>query len=222
MTAEDFARLAPNLEKVQLAKGVVLVGSDESIEHAYFLDSGIGSIIATSPEGLEVEAGLFGRDGVAPASLLLSSDISTHRILIQVPDDAWRIAKTPFLVAVEESASLRKLLLRYAQTLSVQTGCTALSNAVHPVDQPLPRRIQIYHDPSTRPEKTLTHEFMSIMLAVRRPSVTTALHVLEGNGYIYTERGIVVVRDRKGLEDFAADAYGKPEALYRDLIGPMA
>ena len=77
-------------------------------------------------------------------------------------------------------------------------------------------------DRSAGPEILLTHEFMSIMLAVRRPSVTTALHVLEGNGYIYTERGIVVVRDRKGLEDFAADAYGKPEALYRDLIGPMA
>ena len=59
------------------------------------------------------------------------------------------------------------------------------------------------------------------MLAVRRPSVTTALHVLQGNGFIRVERGHVTVRDRRGLEEFARDAYGRPEAEYRRLIGPL-
>jgi hypothetical protein len=59
------------------------------------------------------------------------------------------------------------------------------------------------------------------MLAVRRPSVTTALHVLEGNRFIRNERGCVTIVDRAGLEAFAADAYGKPEAEYERLIGPF-
>jgi hypothetical protein len=67
----------------------------------------------------------------------------------------------------------------------------------------------------------LTHEFISLMLAVRRPSVTTALHVLEGNGFIRSERGCIIIRNRQALEDFAKDAYGKPEAEYRRLIGPL-
>ena len=71
-------------------------------------------------------------------------------------------------------------------------------------------------------ELALTHEYLSVMLAVRRPSVTTALHVLEGNGFIRTERGSLIVRDRNSLEQFAGDAYGKPEAVYRELIGSMA
>ena len=65
------------------------------------------------------------------------------------------------------------------------------------------------------------HEFLSLMLAVRQPSVTTSLHVLEGNGFIRNERGWITICNRKALEEFAHDAYGKPEAEYRRLIGPM-
>jgi DNA-binding transcriptional regulator YhcF (GntR family) len=62
---------------------------------------------------------------------------------------------------------------------------------------------------------------MAIMLAVRRPSVTTALHVLEGNGFIRAERGLIMVRNREALEAFAGDAYGKPEREYERLLGPL-
>lgn len=71
-------------------------------------------------------------------------------------------------------------------------------------------------------ELALTHEFMSIMLAVRRPSVTTALHVLEGNKFIRSERGCIIVRDRAGMEEFAGDSYGAPEREYKRLIGPLS
>jgi hypothetical protein len=49
------------------------------------------------------------------------------------------------------------------------------------------------------------------MLSVRRPSVTTALHVLEGKRFIRSERGRITIRDRRGIEEFAGSAYGKPE-----------
>jgi hypothetical protein len=68
---------------------------------------------------------------------------------------------------------------------------------------------------------TSTHEFMSIMLAVRRPSVTASLHVLEGNGFIRAERGCITIRDRAGLEEFAGDSYGPPERENERLIGRL-
>ena len=77
------------------------------------------------------------------------------------------------------------------------------------------------HDRSDSDDLPLTHDYMAVMLAVRRPSVTGALHVLEGNGFITAERGQVTVRNRSALEAFAADAYGRPEAEYRRLIGPL-
>lgn len=61
---EDFARLAPDLELLHLGKGALIVQLDAPIEHAFFPDGGVGSIVAISPEGQEVEAGLFGRDGM--------------------------------------------------------------------------------------------------------------------------------------------------------------
>ena len=221
MSAEDFGRLAPSMEFMRLPKGTVLMKADDPIEYAYFLEDGVGSIIATSPEGLEAEAGLFGREAFAPTALLLGADTVANRIIIQINDDAWRIPKAPFLAAVDESPQLRGLLLRYVQALATQTAFTALSNAVHEIDERLARWILMCDDRLSGSSMALTHEFMSIMLAVRRPSVTTALHVLEGNGFIRAERGCITVRNRAALEQFAGDAYGRPEAEYGKLIGSM-
>ena len=113
------------------------------------------------------------------------------------------------------------LLLRFVQALSTQTAFTALSNAVHQIDERLARWILMCDDRLDGADMPLTHEFMSIMLAVRRPSVTTALHILEGNRLIRAERGCIVVRDRAGLEEFAGDSYGVPEREYERLIGPL-
>ena len=221
MTSEDFNLLAPHLAWVALGKGFVIAQPGEPIEHVYFMESGVGSSVAVSPEGQEVEAGLFGRDSVAPTDLIMGSDRTLNRIFIQVADDAWRIGEEPFLAALNASPSLRNLLTRYVQTLAIQTTYTALSNAVHPIDERLARWILMCDDRSDDSRFALTHEFMSIMLAVRRPSVTTSLHVLEGNGFITSERGCIIVRNRQALEAFAGDAYGKPEAEYRRLIGDM-
>lgn len=221
MAPEDFDRLAPHFERMRLPKGHVLVQPEQAIDHVVFMESGVASVLAVSPEGLEVEAGLFGRDGFGPTALLMGAERADHRLVIQVEDDAWRMAKAPFLAAVEASASMRALLLRYVQSLMVQTGYTALSNAVHPIDQRLARWILMCDDRMDGRDMPLTHEFLSVMLACRRPSVTTALHVLEGDGLVRSERGCLIVRDRSGLERYAGDAYGRAEAAYRDLVGPM-
>ena len=221
MAAKDFDRLAPHLQGVQLPKGHVIVEPGQPIEFVYFLDSGVGSIVARSPEGHQVEAGLFGVDGVSPVEVVLGSDRSPHRILIQVADDSWRMPAGVLQEALEASPSLQQLLLRYVQALTTQSSYTALSNAMHSIDERLARWILMCDDRIDTSEMRLTHEFISIMLGVRRPSVTTALHVLEGNGFIRSERGAITVTNRHALEEFAGDAYGVPEAEYERLIGPL-
>jgi CRP-like cAMP-binding protein len=109
--------------------------------------------------------------------------------------------------------------LRFAHAMTVQAHYTGLSNAVHPIDERLARWLLMCDDRTDGGKLELTHDFLSIMLAVRRPSVTTALHVLEGNGFIRSERGCIIIRNRRALEEFAGDAYGKPEAEYRRLMG---
>ena len=69
----------------------------------------------------------------------------------------------------------------------------------------------------------LTHEYLAIMLGVRRPSVTDALHILEGDKLIRSTRGNIEIRDRRGLVAAAGEAFGAPEAEYDRLMAlPIA
>ena len=221
LSPDDFALLADLLEPFACQRGDVLFKANQPIGHAHFLDEGVGSLIATSPEGQRVEAGLFGREGFTPVCATMGTDWASYDALIQLSDSGYRIPIGALHDAAERSASLRSLLLRYGEALNVQIGFTALSNAVHGIEERLARWLLMCHDRVDGYELPLTHEFLSVMLAVRRPSVTTALHVLEGNGFIRSERRCVIIRNRAALEEFAGDSYGLPEAAYRRLIGPL-
>lgn len=221
ISEDEWALLAPHLVHIEMPRSFTLCEQDGAMDHVYFMDSGVGSIIVRSNEGLEAEGGLFGRDGVSPIDAVLGSDRAVHRIVVQVGGDGWRLPTTVLKAAMDASADLRGLLLRYVQTLTIQATYTALSNAVHPIDERLARWLLMCDDRTDGGEIHLTHEFLSLMLAVRRPSVTTSLHVLEGNGFIRSERGKVLIRNRHGLEVFAGDAYGRAENEYARLIGDL-
>lgn len=70
-------------------------------------------------------------------------------------------------------------------------------------------------------EFPITHDFLSMMLGVRRSSVTDAIHLLEGDALIKATRGNIKILDRARLERTAAASYGVPEAEFRRLIGPL-
>jgi CRP-like cAMP-binding protein len=100
----------------------------------------------------------------------------------------------------------------------VQTAHTAISNARGRLDARLARWLLMAHDRVRDETLPLTHEFLSLMLGVRRPGVTEALHSLERQKLIYTGTGKVAVRDRQRLERAAGSLYGMPEAEFRRLI----
>jgi len=193
----------------------------EPITHVHFLETAIGSMIAISPEGHEAEAGIIGCDGMSAVPLIHDTDRTPNRVLIQVEGDSWRMPAEAFRTLKAGSPAFASLMLRFAQALQVQTAHTALSNATHGVEERLARWLLMCHDRTEGDQMPLTHEFLSLMLVVRRPSVTTAVHILEGMQMIRGERGNITMRDRAALEDYARDAYGVPEAEYVRLIGPM-
>lgn len=221
LPSEDLALLEPHLEPFRLGRHAPLFARGEPVGHVFFPDRGVASTVMVSPEGQRVEAGVVGFEGFTPTGVVMGADTLPFDGNMQMGGEGHRIAIAPLRAATAESAGLRDLLIRFAYVFSVQLGSTALSNAVHTVDERLARWLLMCHDRADGDELELTHDFMSLMLAVRRPSVTTALHVLEGNGYIRAERGLLTIRDRAGLESFAGDAYGVPEREYRQLIGPM-
>ncbi|SFB48296.1 cAMP-binding domain of CRP or a regulatory subunit of cAMP-dependent protein kinases [Rhizobium sp. NFR07] len=222
VSAESFDAIAKHLEFLELPRGFELSEPHEEADYAYFPESGIASIVARSPQGQHAEIGIFGRDGMTPATVVLDAGTDPYSIFMQVQGEGYRVRASILKQMLDEDAAVRVLLGRYAQALSVQGAYTSLSNAVHHIDERLARWILMCHDRTDGDEISLTHEFLSIMLAVRRPSVTTALHMLEGRKLIYSERGMIIVRDRPALEQFANDAYGECEREYFRLIGPFS
>ena len=221
LSAADFRLLADDLESCRCAHRDVLVEADVPMPFVYFLESGVASVIAHGVEGQHAEVGLIGREGFVHPAVVLGSDRIPHVIQMQVAGDAHRIARPHFASAIETSASLRHTLTLFAQAHTVQVTCTTLANAVQQTEQRLARWLLMCHDRCGDDSLPLTHEFMAVMLSVRRPSVTNALHILEGEHLIRSERGTVIIRDRGAMERFVGSTYGKPEAEYRRLLWPM-
>jgi CRP-like cAMP-binding protein len=218
LPSESLTQAAVSLEFTKLARGTQLAAAGKPIDHVYFLTSGIGSVLAVTPEGSAAEAGIFGREGYIPTSAVSGSEQSAFDVTVQIDAAGYRIPFEEFRRQMESNRAFAKVMIRAIEAFAIQLAYTAVSNAVHDVTERLARWILMCHDRVAADELPLTHEFISTMLAVRRPSVTTALHVLEGNHFIRAERGMLTIRNRPALVEFARDAYGKPEQEYRRLM----
>jgi Crp-like helix-turn-helix protein len=130
---------------------------------------------------------------------------------MQVAGNGHRLLADDLRSALEKSASLRQFCLRLAHVFQVQTAHTALVNGRAKLEERLARWLLMAHDRADADEVPVTHEFLSIMLGVRRAGVTVALNMLEDRGLVRGERGTVVILDRDGLIAMTNGFYGTPE-----------
>ena len=222
LSNDDYALLEPHFERIALRLKDRLFEPNVRPERVHFLESGVGSIVAIQEGEEQVEVGLYGREGMSGAAVILDAGQSPHASMVQSGDpSSLTIASERLVDACEQSTSLRNLLLRYAQSLNVQTALTATANAQYALPERLARWLLMCHDRLDDDRLELTHEFISMMLAVRRSGVTVTLHTLEAAGAVKATRGLVTVTDRARLEEIAGESYGQAEAEYRRLIGPF-
>ena len=222
LSDDDLGLLKPDLVRVPLIREQIILTAHQPVEHVYFPEGGIVSIVSEMSKSGRTEAGIFGRDGVSATCLLLGSDRSPHESFVQVgPMNALRIDSDRYLAALAQSATLRTMLLRYVQTVLVQSAQSTATNATHRIESRLARWLLMCDDRIDGDEIMLTHEFMGMMISADRSNVTVTLHILEGAGMIRSKRGRVIILDRGKLAELAGDSYGVPEAEYRRLIGPL-
>lgn len=214
----DRHRIAPHLALVQLPQRMSLVTSGEPIPRCYFFESGVASVISNTPDGRQAEVGIIGREGMVDVAAVMGGDRTPLEVFIQMPADAYSIATTEVALMTDESRDFRRLLLGFAHSFLIQVAQTALATASLKIEDRLARWLLMSHDRSDSSSFPITHEFLSLMLGVRRAGVTAALGSLQVEGSIATSRGQITIIDRKGLERRVGDSYGIPEENYRDLI----
>ena len=220
LAQSDFELIRPHLTYVSLERGTSLVAPGQPIDSGYFLTRGLASVLATFGDGSFIEVALCGRDGLVGTSALLGGTSSFHTVVVQVGGEGYHIPADALRSVADRSATLRTTMLRYVRYTGMQMARTVLTNAKCSVEQRLARWLLMAHDRHPGDELALTHETLAQMLGVQRPTVTTALHALEGHGIIRSVRALIIVRDRSALERLAGKAYGRFEADFERLIAP--
>jgi CRP-like cAMP-binding protein len=206
LSRADLSLLEPKLEAVDLRVRQQLHRRKKHIEHVYFPESGIASVVANGPHPLEV--GIIGRDGMTGVALVMGIDERPrHDTYVQVAGKAHRLSLHNLRETLEESATLRQVLLRYAYAFMTQMADTALSNGRHKIEERLARWLLLADDRLDNHEIPLTHEFLGVMLGTTRPGVTLAVRELERRGWITNRRGVTTIIDRKGLVRSSNGAY---------------
>jgi CRP-like cAMP-binding protein len=218
LAPEDFSLLQPHLEPMTLTLRDVPFGAGQAIRHVIFPEQGTVSLVADTNEG-RFEVGMVGPEGIVGVPVLLGLDTSPHMALVQGAGTALRMPTEPLRRLMDESLSLRHVLLRFVHAFLAQVAETAHANAGFPIEARLARWLLMSHDRRGADELPLTHEFLSMMLGTRRPGVTLAVQNLEGGLLIRATRGRITVLDRSGLEALAGDAYGMAVAEYARAVG---
>lgn len=205
LTQADFGLLKPHLESVDLPVRRQLEERNKRVTHVYFMESGMASVVANGARNIEV--GIIGREGMSGLAVVMGSDARpANETYMQIAGTGQRMAAADLRNAIGASAALHQVMLSYAHTFMVQTAQTALANGRSKIEERLARWLLMASD-RVEGELPLTHEFLSVMLGVRRSGVTTALQELERTGLITHRRGFVTLLDREGLEETSNGTY---------------
>jgi CRP-like cAMP-binding protein len=218
----EYARLAPALDAVSLELKQPLIQVGQPIRHLFFPTTAVVSLEILMEDGAEVEAGLVGPEGLVGLSAALGLDFALYRAICQVPGEAWRMPAQAFRHALQRSGPLAALVQRYAAVQLRQTAQMVACNALHPATERLCRWLLLFHDCAGRDEFPMTQEFMSELLGVRRPSVTLIAGTLQEAGLIAYKRGVIRIKDRRGLEEGSCECYAVMNELYRHIIPELS
>ena len=204
---KQLDRLSPHLEVVKLPQRQMLQRRGDRVDFAYFPESSVVSFLVNLKDGLAVEVGMVGREGFVGIGIALGQRIAAHDAMVQIADTGLRIPGEKLRAAIESDLKLQIHLLTYVHAFQFQIAQSAACNASHDVEQRCARWILTARDRIGRDEFALTHEFLAMMLAVRRSGVTVAAGVLEKGGFIENRRGQIIVRDAEGLAAVSCECY---------------
>lgn len=207
LPAQEYQRLVPHLELIDLSVGKVIYEPGEPIPHVYFPNKAIVSLITTMENGSTVEVGLVGNDGMVGLPVIWGGSTMTTRAFVQVFGSAIRIKAEHIKAEFDRGESLQALLLRYMQALFTQVSQTAACNCLHTIEERLARWLLIVSDYQQSDTFALTQEFIAEMLGCRRSGVTVAAGILSRAGIISYYRGKITVLNREGLEATSCECY---------------
>jgi CRP-like cAMP-binding protein len=214
----DLQRLAPHLIEVPLTFKQTLSKPDQPITQACFPVVGVCSVMSVMQSGATAEVGTIGNEGMTGLALFYGDVTEPSEYIVQVPGVGRMMPADVFQGEIARKEALCALVRQYAHAFLVQLMQSTACNALHCVEERTCKWLLMTHDRVEGDKFKLTHEFLGLMLGVRRSSVTLVAHQLQRAGLIDYRLGIVTVLDRKGLEETSCECYAVVRAYFDKFL----
>jgi CRP-like cAMP-binding protein len=202
-----WTRVAPQIGHALLIQGRTLFEPGKPVDHVYFPNGGLISLVVDSCTGAKVEAGLVGREGIAGIFEALNDTPATQRAIVQVAGTACWLPTSVFRAEFRRGGEFQEWVLRYLQWMNQQASQCALCNRLHSVEERLARWLLMVRDRMVNDEISITHEAIAHLLGTRRSSVTVALGGFEEQGLLHCARGRLEILNASGLNNCACECY---------------
>jgi CRP-like cAMP-binding protein len=207
MPTTELARLAPDLELVDLGMKALIYDAHQPLTHVYFPLDCVISMVAALEGGTLIEVATVGAEGVAGLPAFLGAISSPHQAFCLVPGRALRLDIDAMQRFFLDDGALHGLMHRYTQAVMVFLAQNVACNRLHTTAVRCARWLAQTHDRVGRDTFPLTQEFLGEMLGVRRATVSLSAQILQEAGLIRYSRGQITVLDRAGLHAAACDCY---------------
>ena len=181
--------------------------ADSPLDHVFFPDSGVVSVVAVYANGSIIEMATIGREGCTAVQATFGAEISSIRLLVQIPGGATRMPRAAFTGAMDSMPSFRTLMYAYIQAFLEQVLVSVACNGAHNLKQRLTRWLLMMRDRGDDDALQITQSLLAEMLGVQRPTITNAARELERAGLIARGRRQVSILDRQGLVAASCECY---------------
>jgi CRP-like cAMP-binding protein len=207
LPSSNLKQIMPELEQIRCSREQVLMDADSSLDHIFFPDVGVVSVVAVYTDGSVIEMATIGREGCTAVQAILGAKISSVRLLVQIPGSAAKMSRAAFTRAMGSIPSFRNLMYAYAQAFLEQVLVSVACNGAHSLKERLARWLLMMRDRGDDDTLETTQSLLAEMLGVQRPTITNAARELERAGLIARGRRQVTILDRQGLMAASCECY---------------
>jgi CRP-like cAMP-binding protein len=219
LPGNELERIQPFLQPMEMELRQVMIDPNRPIDHVYFVEEGVVSILGVMEDGTAVETATIGQEGMVGLPVFLGTDRMAAQAFTQVSGRALRMPAQALREELARGGALPGLLGRYTQALITLVAQNSACNRVHTTEQRCARWLLLTADRAGRATFDLTHAFLSQMLGVRRATVTEIAGALQQRGLIDYSRGHITIRDRAGLEATSCECYRVILSEFDRLLG---
>src|ERR1700691_5738467 len=207
LPSRTLKRLMPELEQIRCERAQILMDADSALDHVFFPDSGVVSVVAVYADGSIIEMATIGREGYADVQAIFGAKRSSVQLLVQIPGSAAKMSRAALTRAMQSMPSFRSVMEAYFQAFLEQVMVSVACNGAHSLKQRLARWLLMMRDRNDGDALLITQALLAEMLGVQRPTITNAVREFQTAGLIEHGRSQVTILDRPGLTQASCECY---------------